>query len=82
MCLRSIAAQTMSASNTTAAACQAVRRLVVGEVPMAVTSLMGGSVSRYSVLWMHPYRCSTTRWMHPESGDQMHPTYGMHPLDA
>ena len=33
----------MSASNTTAAACQAVRRLVVGEVPMAVTSLMGGS---------------------------------------
>ena len=44
LCLRSIAAQTMSASNTTAAACQAVRRRVVGEVPMAVTSLMGGSV--------------------------------------
>ncbi|EJF55500.1 hypothetical protein DICSQDRAFT_114090 [Dichomitus squalens LYAD-421 SS1] len=36
---------------------------------------------RYSVLWMHPYRCSTAGWMHPYHGTRMHPNgTQMHPI--
>ncbi|TBU51881.1 hypothetical protein BD310DRAFT_890234 [Dichomitus squalens] len=51
------------------------------EQSFALTSLGTSATSRYSVLWMHPYRCSTAGWMHPYHGTRMHPNgTQMHPI--